>query len=344
MTMSLTVAEIAEKVGGLVEGDGTAVISGLAGVSEAADGDITFLANPRYAAALADTGATAAVVDEGWEGECPASLIRVKNADQAFATVAGLFCPAPARPEPGTHPTAVVDPAAELAPDVSVGPHCAIERGVRVGAGTVIGAGCYVGSESAIGDCCELYPHVSVRERTRMGSRTIVHSGTVIGSDGFGYTREGDSWRKIPQAGVVVIGDDVEIGAGVTIDRARFGRTVIGNGVKIDNLVQVAHNVQIGDNAAIVAQVGIAGSAVLEKNVQVGGQAGIGGHVVVREGAVVAGRAAVTKDVPPGAVVSGYPAMPHTKARKLHANLVRIPELKKRIDAIEQRLEEIEGA
>jgi UDP-3-O-[3-hydroxymyristoyl] glucosamine N-acyltransferase len=245
--------------------------------------------------------------------------------------------------KPGLHPTAVIGEGVRMGRDVSIGPYCVIEPGAAVGDRTALGASCYVGHEAVIGDDCRLYPHVTVREYCRIGCRAIVHNGAVIGSDGFGYAKEGARWKKIPQVGIVVLGDDVEIGANTTIDRARFGETRIGNGVKIDNLVQVAHNVIIGDDTAIAAQVGIAGSTRVGARVQLGGQAGVAGHISVGDDSVAGGQAGVTKDVPPATFVSGYPAMPHNEARKMHASLMRLPELKKKVADMETRLKALEG-
>jgi UDP-3-O-[3-hydroxymyristoyl] glucosamine N-acyltransferase len=186
-----------------------------------------------------------------------------------------------------------------------------------------------------------VHANVTVRERTRIGDRVTIQNGAVIGSDGFGYYREGEHWRKIPQTGRVEIGDDAEIGANATIDRARFGTTVIGRGVKIDNLVQVAHNVRIGDDTAIAAQVGISGSVAVGERVRLGGQAGIAGHVAIGDDATVGAQAGVTKDVEPATFVSGYPAMPHSKARRMHAHVMRLPDLKKKVAEIEKRIKEI---
>jgi UDP-3-O-[3-hydroxymyristoyl] glucosamine N-acyltransferase len=230
-----------------------------------------------------------------------------------------------------------------LGRDVSVGPHCVLESGVKVGDRSILYAGCYLGHGVTIGSDTKLYPHVTVREYCQIGSRNIIHSGTVVGSDGFGYTVDEKGVRtKIPQIGIVVIGDDVEIGANVTVDRARFGKTCIGNGVKIDNLVQIAHNVVIGEHAVIVAQVGIAGSAEIGAHSVLAGQAGVAGHVTVGEWVVVGGQAAVTKDVPPKMFVSGYPAMPHEKATRIHAHVMRLPQLKERVIELEKRLQALE--
>jgi UDP-3-O-[3-hydroxymyristoyl] glucosamine N-acyltransferase len=340
--MKLTLAEIAARLDGTLEGDGSAAVHGLAGIREAEQGDITFLADPRYARALAETRATALIVDAAWQGACPCAVIRVKNADRAFTALAAMLAPPPPPCAPGVHPTAVVARDAALGAGASIGPLCVVESGARVGDRTALVAGVYLGHGVEVGCDCKLYPHVSVRERVKIGDRVIIHNGAVVGSDGFGYAHEGGAWVKIPQVGVVEIGDDVEIGANTTIDRARFGKTVIGRGVKIDNLVQVAHNVRIGEHTAIAAQVGIAGSSTIGRGVRVGGQAGVAGHLEVGDASVVGGQAGVTKDVPPGTFVSGFPAMPHDKAREMHAHVMRLPQLKERVAGIEKRLEEIE--
>lgn len=343
--MKLTAAELARRLDAALEGDGAVEISGVAGVREAGPGEITFVANQRYAAAVAATRASAVVVHKAWDRPCAApALLRVDDPDKAFARIAEWFAPPALTPPPGVHPTAIVAPGAKLGRDVSVGPYCVIEPGVRIGDGSALGAACYIGHDAVLGKDVKLYPHVTVRERVRIGDRVIVHNGTVIGSDGFGYTVDGKGVRqKIPQIGTVVIGDDVEIGANVTIDRARFGRTRIGNGVKIDNLVQIAHNVVIGDHAVIVAQVGIAGSAEVGAKAVLAGQAGVGGHLVIGEGAVVGGQAGVTKDVPPKTFVSGYPAAPHAKTTRLQAHVAHLPDLKKKVDELEARLKKLEG-
>jgi len=341
--MTVTVSEIAQKLRARFEGDGSARITGMAGVEEAGAGDITFLSTPRYASAVARTGASAVIVNDNWKGTAPCPVIRVQNPDKAFAEVAFLFSPPPVQQKPGVHPSAVVARNVELGKGVGVGPHCVLESGVKVGDRTMLGAGCYIGHGSALGKNCRLYPHVSVREYSGIGNRVVIHDGVVIGSDGFGYFQDKGAWQKIPQVGTVEIGDDVEIGANVTIDRARFGKTRIGRGVKIDNLVQIAHNVQVGDHTAMAAQVGISGSTTLGKHVQLGGQAGLGGHLSVGDTSVIGGRAAVTKDVPPGSFVSGYPAMPHRKAKRIHAHVMRLPELGKKLAEMEKRIVELEN-
>jgi UDP-3-O-[3-hydroxymyristoyl] glucosamine N-acyltransferase len=340
--MSLTVSQIAAKVGGCVEGDGTIPITGMAGVEEAGPGDITFLADPRYAAAAARTKAAAILVSESWKGAAPCVCVRVANPDRAFTVVAGLLAPPTVRHERGVHPTAIVADGVQLGQDVCVGPYCVLEPGAKVGDRTVLDAGCYLGQGTAVGRDCRLYPHVTVREYAKIGDRVIIHNGAVIGSDGFGYYREGAEWKKIPQVGVVEIGNDVEIGANVTVDRARFGKTVIGKGVKIDNLVQIAHNVQIGDNTAMAAQVGISGSAKIGKNCQIGGQAGFAGHLEVGDNSVVGAQSGVAKDLPSGSYHFGTPSLPMDRWKKIFAMNLRLPEVRQKMADMEKRLAELE--
>ena len=340
--MNWTAGELAARVKGVVEGDPGIVLRGLAGLDEAGEGDLSFLANPRYANLVAGTKASAVIVGLDWSGDCPCALIRARNPDAAFAVAAELISPPPPRPQPGVHPSAVVAEDAALGQGVSVGPMCVICAGARVGAGTVLMGLCYVGERAEIGNDCLLYSHTSVSERCRLGDRVILQNGAVIGSDGFGYIREASGWRKIPQVGIVEIGNDAEIGANVTVDRARFGKTVIGNDVKIDNLVQIAHNVKIGDHTAIAGLVGISGSSSLGSNVQVAGQVGMVGHIHVGDGSVVAAKAGVTKDIPPGSFVSGFPAIPHDDDRRLHAMTARLPELRERVRDMEKRLSALE--
>lgn len=340
----LTVAELVAKLGLSFEGDGSCQIKGIAGIRDAVPGDITFVANSRYASDAAQTKASAVIVARDWACPCPApALIRADDPDKAFAQVAVLFAPPPVVPAAGVHPTAVMAKDVKLGADVSVGPYCVLEPGVKVGDRTILYAGCYLGHGVTVGADTKLYPHVTVREYCRIGSRNIIHNGTVIGSDGFGYNVDKQGIRtKIPQLGIVIIGDDVEIGANTTVDRARFGKTRIGNGVKIDNLVQIAHNVTIGDHSVIVAQVGIAGSTELGTYVTLAGQAGVSGHLLIGDRVVVGGRAGVIKDVPPGSFVSGFPARPHVKEMRIHAQIERLPQLKERVGELEKRLQALE--
>jgi len=341
---AVTVARLAAQVSGEVEGDGSRVIRGMASLQDAGPDEVSFLANARYAADAQATRAGAIVVGRDWKRHGDAALIRVDSPDAAFAAIASLFVPELPRPQPGSHPSAVVAPDVSLGAGASVGPHCVIEGKVVIGEGTEVAAGTFVGFATRIGRHCHIYPNVTLRERVTVGDRVIVHSGTVVGSDGFGYTVDAQGVRtKVPQIGTVVIGDDVEIGANVAIDRARFGATRIGKGVKIDNLVQIAHNVIVGDHAVIVAQVGIAGSTEIGAHAILAGQAGIAGHLKVGRGAVVLAQAGVSHDVEPGTQVMDFPALPRRQSLMLHRHYLRLPQLKQKLDEIERKLDQLLG-
>jgi len=340
--MVFTVEEIARRLNGRVEGNGALEIKGVASLELAGPGELTFLGNPRYSPVMKDTKASAVLVNDAWQGETPATLIRVKSADAAFAQVAFWLARPAIAFKPGIHPTAVIAGDAKLGKDVTVGPQCVIESGAIIGDGTVLVAQCYVGPFCEVGRNCLFYPHATLREYTRVGSRVILHNGAVIGSDGFGYVKETGHWKKVPQVGIVVLGDDVEIGANTTIDRARFGETRIANGVKLDNLIQIAHNVTIGEDTAMAAQVGISGSAHIGRRVQLGGQVGVAGHLHIGDDTVVMAQAGVSKDVPPASIMFGAPAAPALEAKKLHAHIMRLPELKRKVVELEARIKTME--
>ncbi len=340
----MKLCEIAEKIGGLLDGDGELEIRRVADIKAAAADELSFVANPKYASLAASTKAGAVIVSEDWADDCSAALIRVKNPDAAFAQAASLFYSPVPRPEPGVHPTAVVAADAEVDEGASIGPFCVVESGAKIGAGAVISAQCYIGRQAVVGCDSFLYPQVSLRESVLVGERTIIHNGTVVGSDGFGYSVDSAGVRtKIPQIGIVQIGNDVEIGANVTIDRARFGRTIIGNGVKIDNLVQIAHNVTIGDHAVIIAQVAIAGSTAIGDRVILAGQSGVAGHLKIGDGVVVAAKAGVIKDVPPGEYVMGMPAISANRFKRNAASIILLPRLKARVMALEKKIRLLGG-
>ena len=342
--MQITTSDIAEKVGGELEGKRDQAITGIAGIREAQAGDITFVANAKYAADVAATQASAVIVSKKWDKPCPAAIIRVDDPDKAFAAIASTFAPPPISHEPGVHPSAVIAEDVELPESVHVGPFVVIGSGAVIGVSTVLESHVTIGAHAKVGSHCHFYPHASLREYVVVGDRVIIHNGSVVGSDGFGYIVNREGVRsKIPQTGTVVLGDDVELGVNVAIDRARFGKTRIGNGVKIDNLVQIAHNVIIGDHAVIVAQVGIAGSSEVGQKAILAGQAGVAGHLTIGEGAIVGAQAGVTKNVEPGAYVIGFPATPHDQASKLNAHVRRLPELKKRIAELEARVDKLDS-
>src|SRR5512137_2808715 len=299
-----TLAELAAELGGTVVGDGSMAIRGVAGIREASPGDITFLANARYEAHLAETRASAVICDRQ-PRVCAIPLLQVDNPYLAFQQAVRVFRPDLYRPAPGVHPTAVVAPDAVLGEGVSVGPYCVIEHGARVGPRTVLMAGGYLGARSEVGPDGYLYPRVVVREECVIGARCIVHAGVVIGADGFGFAFDSGRYHKVPQVGNVVIGDDVEIGANTCIDRATTDSTRVGDGTKIDNLVQIGHNVVVGRHCIIVAQVGVAGSTQLEDYVTLGGQVGVAGHLVIEKGAMVGAQSGVSRSVGTRQVVSG---------------------------------------
>lgn len=338
----MKLSEIVEKLGGSLEGDGEIEITAVAGLGEGRKGDISFLSNPKYAAQVASTEASAVIVPNDWDRPVKCALVRVENSDQIFAQTAELFYETPPAPVAGVHPSAVVAESAQLGENVSIGANCTVEEGVTVGANTVVSPNCHIGYKTMIGAQCFLHPLVSIREFTEIGNRVILHNGAVIGSDGFGYAVQEDGSRtKIPQIGKVVIEDDVELGANVAIDRARFGKTRIGKGTKIDNLVQVAHNVVVGEHSVMCGQVGISGSSTIGSRVILAGQAGLAGHLEVGDGAIVGAQAGVMRDVPPKDFVIGSPAMTHLQAKKLIANTVTLPKLKEKVKKLEAEISEL---
>jgi len=322
---------------GELVGDPALKITGAASLAEATAGEISFFANRKYAAALRKTRASAIFVPPDFSEVISAAQIRVSNPTKDFEQVVLKLAPNPITFAPGVHPNAIVDPSAQLGERVSIQPHAVIEAGARIGDGTMIGTGSYIGHETIIGPACLIYPRVTIRERTRIGSGVIIHSGAVIGADGFGFEVIDGRQEKIQQLGIVQIDDDVEIGANTTIDRARFGRTWIQQGVKIDNLVQIAHNVVVGKNSIIVAQTGISGSTRLGERVTMAGQVGIVGHVEIADGTVIGAQSGVSKSIP-GGVWFGYPAVPIAEAKQQIAWLRRLGKLFARVKEIEKKL------
>ena len=340
--MRVTLETVAKAIDGEVIGDGSIEITGVAGIREAREGELTFLANPRYESYLDETRASAIIVAENHR-VTDKTLVRNPNPYLAFLKAVCFFQGDEARPEPGIHPTAVVAPGTDIDASASIGPHVVLEAGARVGAMARIDAGCYLGAGSSVGSQTRLYPNVTLREGCALGDRVIVHSGTVIGSDGFGFVRDGELYRKLPQVGNVIVENDVEIGANVTIDRATTGVTRIGEGSKIDNLVQIGHNVQIGRHCIIVAQVGISGSTVVGDHVVIAGQVGIVGHIEIGSGAQIGAKSGVSKSIKPGQRVFGYPALPVVTAKRLEACVRNLPDLIQTVRALKRRVEELEG-
>ena len=337
--MTFTLQELAARSGGELIGDPAQVITGAASLPEATAGEVSFFANPKYTPLLRKTRASAVFVPADFGEQISAAQIRVANPAKAFEQVVRSLAPEPVRFAPGVHPTAVVSGEATLGARVSIQPHAVIEAGAVIGDDTVIGANCYVGHATQIGRACLIYPQVMLRERTIVGDRVIIHSNTTIGADGFGFEFVDGRQQKIPQIGIVQIDDDVEIGANTTIDRARFGRTWIKEGAKIDNLVQIAHNVVVGRHSVIAAQTGIAGSSRVGDYVMVGGNVGVTDHVEIGDRNIIGARTGVSKDLPPnGGTWWGTVAVPAREAKQQLAWVHRLGQLFARVKAIEKKL------
>jgi len=330
-------AALAQKIGARLDGDGDIDVSGVAGIEDAGPGDVTFLANPRYASRLATTRASAVIADEAISG-APCAVLRTPTPYVTFADALGVLCPPPPLPT-GISPLAAVDPTAELGSDVSVGPFSVIGPRVRIGARTAVGSHVSIGPEATLGDDCVVHPHVSIRHAVTIGHRVTLQDGAVVGSEGFGFaTRSDGSHQPIPQVGRVVIEDDVLIGAQSVVARPAVGETRVGAGTKIDALVQIAHGVKVGRQVLLAAQVGIAGSTVVEDGVVMAGQVGVTGHVRVGRGAVANAKTGITKDVPPGTHLSGMPGWEVSEWRTAFVLLRRMPEFRRRLLELEARL------
>ena len=335
--VTLTLQEIAALCQGELVGNPAQKITGAASLGDATRGEVTFFADLRYLGLLRKTQASAIFVPLGFSESISQAQIRVTNPSKAFEQIAIKFAPEPISFGPGIHPTAIVDPSVKIGSAVSIQPYSVIEAGSVIGDNTLIGAGTYIGHETTIGSETTIYANVTIRERTRIGCRVIIHSGAVIGADGFGFEVVDGRFTKIPQIGIVQIDDDVEIGANTTIDRARFGRTWIQNGVKIDNLVQVAHNVVIGEHTAIAAQSGIAGSVRIGKRVLLGGQSGLVGHIEIGDGTIIGAQAGISKSIA-GETWLLSPAVPLAQAKQHLAWIHRLGKLIERVKALEKKV------
>lgn len=340
---NFTLKEISAYITGELEGDPGIVINGVSSLRDANEGDITFLGNPKYESLLDSSKASAIIIAKNMKKKVSRPVIRVENPSLAFSKIISLMCPQEKRFFKGVHQTAVVGKDVVLGKGVSLGPYVVIEDNVRIKDNTIICAGVFIGYNTVIGSDTLIYPNVTIREKAQIGSRVIIHSGTVIGSDGFGFEEVNGAHHKIPQVGIVVVEDDVEIGSCVTIDRARFGKTLIGRGTKVDNLVQIAHNVVIGENSIIVAQAGVSGSSVLGKKVILAGQSGIVGHIELGDNVIVGAQAGVTKSVPKNTFVVGSPAKPHKESKKIFAAWSKLPELVKEFSELKEKVAELSG-
>lgn len=338
-----TLAEIAEHIGGELQGDPNVKITNVAEIDKAKAGEITFLANPRYREYLAKTGASAVIIDAK-AGVTPAiPYIQAIDAYFGFLKTFLLFNAPKKMLEPGIHPSAVVHPGARIGKDSAIGANVYIGANVRIGERCQIFPNCVILDDSSVGDDCILYPSVGVRENCRIGSRVIIHNGAVIGSDGFGFAPYQGKFHKIPQVGRVVIEDDVEIGANATIDRATLGETVVKAGAKLDNLVHLAHNVTVGENTVIAAQTGISGSTKIGRNVMIAGQVGTVGHITIGDRVQIGAKSGVPKSVGDDEIIFGYPARPIMKTKRIEAALNSLPELLKRVKKLEEELEKVKN-
>ena len=340
MTSSRKLADLASDVGADVVGDGNLEVGGIRPLDTAKTEHLSFLHNPKYVeeAKASEAGAILVADPEALPGRnllvCPEPYLALAQALEIFHPVE--------RPEPGVHPSAVVADDVSVGEGASVGPLVSVAAGAIIGDHSIVGAGCILGRDAKIGADCTLHPRVIVEDHCRLGDRCIVNSGTVIGSDGFGFATVDGIHHKVPQVGIVILEDDVELGANVCIDRAALGETRIGRGTKVDNLVQIAHNVQIGEGCLIVAQVGISGSCRIGHHTVFAGQSGCSGHLKIGSGVVLAARAAAFKDVPDGATMAGAPARPHREWLKANANVQRLDGLRAKVKHLEERLAELE--
>ena len=334
--MPFTTAEIAKLVGGEVVGDASATLKSFAPAERAQAGDLTFAENEEFFARAEQSAATAIIADKRFSSG-KKILIRVPNARIAFAKALALFFPEE-KFAAGIHPTAVVATSAKIDPTAHIGPHCVIGERVKLGANSVLQGGNFVGGDSKLGDDVNLFPNVTLYPRSEIGNRVRIHAGTVIGSDGFGYVQDGGVHLKVPQIGNVIIKDDVEVGANVTIDRGALGPTIIGRGTKIDNLVQIAHNVTVGENCLIVSQAGIAGSTKLGNYVILAGQVGVAGHLKIGNRVSIAAQSGVMHNIPDGEKWLWTPALPDRQAKRLMIAMQQLPELLRRVHELEKKL------
>jgi len=332
---------LAKECGGRLQGPDVDII-GMAGLKEAQTGQLSFLANPKYAGYLSSTQASCIIVPGNVAVENK-TLIVSENPYLSFAKAVTFFYNiARQKFQPGIHPSAIIDHSAKIDASATIGAYVVIEAGAVIGANTVVMPLCYIGAGASLGNDCLVYPQVSIRESCRIGNRVIMHGGVVVGSDGFGYAKDGDKYYKIPQVGNVVLEDDVEIGANTAIDRGALGPTIIKQGTKIDNLVQIAHNVHIGRDGVVAGQSGVAGSTFIGDRVVMGGQVGIIGHLKIGDDVSFGAQAGVLKSIPSNTVASGYPAKKHSEACRREASVALLPNYIKKINALERRIAELE--
>lgn len=339
----LPLGELAVRLGCELDGDPDTLISGVATLQDAGSGELSFFANTAYRRALAGTAASAVVISPDHATDCPVARLIHPNPYATYARAAALLHPVHRFPA-GVHATAVIESDAQIAESASIGPHVFIESGVHVGAGARIGPGCVLMHGSHVGEGCTLVARVTLCTGVRLGARCLLHPGVVVGADGFGIAQDRGTWVKVPQVGAVVVGDDVEIGANTTIDRGALGDTVIGDGVKLDNQIQIGHNVRIGAHTAIAAMVGIAGSTHIGSHCMIAGQAGIGGHLEIADRVVLMGRAMVTNSIrEPGMYASGIPVEEVGQWRRGVARYRKLGRVNERLRALERAAERSSG-
>lgn len=334
---------LADLVKGSYSGPADLEIHTASKIETAEEGSVTFLANPRYFALFEATAASLVIVPESFKKNGDKPVIRVKNPYYAFALVLQHLYPPPRLVEPGIHETAIIGSGAVLGKNVAIGPYTVIGSGCQVGDNTILFPFAVMADGARVGADCVIHSHVSIREKVNIGNRVVIHDGAVIGSDGFGFAPEEGVYHKIPQVGTVIVEDDVEIGAGTTIDRATMGETVIEQGVKLDNLIQVAHNCRIGEHSVIAAQTGLSGSTAVGKNARIGGQVGFAGHMRIGENVIIAAQSGVSKDVPDGVMVSGTPALPHRSGMRMQAAVRHLPDLLKEFKQLKERIAQLEA-
>jgi UDP-3-O-[3-hydroxymyristoyl] glucosamine N-acyltransferase len=346
MAVSMTLEQIATLIGvaAPVQG-GDRQVLGIASLECAGATDLSYLSSDQYLAEFEKTKAGVVIVQKRVKltsGDHAAAVLIVDDAELALAKVLEAFAAPIPRPPVGIDATARISEKAFIGSNVAIGPHVLIGERGRIGDGVILHGGVFIGEDSTVGSHCELFPHVVVRERITIGDRVVIHSGSVLGTDGFGYRWDGAKHAKIPQIGTVVIGDDVEIGSCVCIDRAKFGATTIGRGTKIDNLVQIGHNVEIGEHCIIVGQAGIAGSVKLGRGVVLGGQVAVRDHITIGDGAMAAATSGIAEDVPAKTIVSGTPALPHRQSLREQAALRDLPDLRSRVKQLKDQLDALE--